>query len=194
MSHYFSEKQDSRLKIDKITVKIKYISFELFSSGGVFSKDALDTGSRLLIENCEIGKKVLDMGCGIGVVGIAIKKLNPEITLTMADINERAVMLTKKNCRLHNIDANVVKSDAYSGIKENFDTILSNPPQAAGKEVCFKIIEGSLLHLEKGGTLQIVARHNKGGASLEKKMMEVFGNVSQIKKGSGFRIYLSRAL
>ena len=48
------------------------------------------------------------------------------------------------------------------------------------------------MHLEENGNLQIVARHNKGGKELSKKMLEIFGNVKDIAKASGYRIYLSQ--
>jgi 16S rRNA G1207 methylase RsmC len=53
------------------------------------------------------------------------------------------------------------------------------------------MIEGSKSHLERNGLLQLVARHNKGGKDLSKKMNEVFGNVKETAKGSGYRIYVS---
>jgi 16S rRNA G1207 methylase RsmC len=56
----------------------------------------------------------------------------------------------------------------------------------------YKIIEEAFLHLNKNGFLQLVATHNKGGAMLEKKMKEVFGNVETLTKKSGFRVYCSR--
>jgi len=135
---------------------------------------------------------VLDLGCGIGVIGISVKLLYPKTKVLLSDINERAIMLSKKNIenlKLENIDA--IKSDIFSDIKKEFDAILVNPPQTAGKEVCFKIIEESLNHLKEKGLLQLVARHKKGGLSLKEKMLSVFGNVRETAKESGFRVYVS---
>jgi 16S rRNA (guanine1207-N2)-methyltransferase len=194
MEHYYSEKQKSPLQLKKIKIKIRNREFELYSSSGVFSKDALDKGTGILIENAHIEKNwhILDLGCGIGVVGISIKIIYPDTKVLMTDINERAVYISGKNIDLldlHDIEAR--KSNIFDNIKESFNTILVNPPQTAGKDVCFRIIQDSYLHLEKGGTLQLVARHNKGGITLEKKMLEVFGNVSQSVKKSGYRVYVS---
>ena len=75
--------------------------------------------------------------------------------------------------------------------KNDFDVILSNPPQTAGKELCFKLIEESKNYLKYNGSLQLVARHKKGGNTLSKKMEEVFGNVKVIAKKSGYFVYLS---
>jgi 16S rRNA (guanine1207-N2)-methyltransferase len=195
MPHYFSEKQSSLPDIKKIKVRVKGIIFELYTASGIFSKDDLDKGTELLIESAIIreGSSVLDLGCGYGVVGISIKKSYPGTKILMTDINERAVMIAKKNIVLHKLkDIEARKSDIFSNISESFDTILLNPPQTAGRDICFKMIEDSKDHLNPGGTLHLVARHNKGGETLSKKMEEVFENVKDIERKSGFRVYFSQ--
>ena len=100
-------------------------------------------------------------------------------------------MLTKKNLKLNDVKGKTIQSDGFKKINEEFDAVLLNPPQVAGKDVCFMLIEESFTHLNKGGNLQIVARHNKGGKTLSEKMRSVFGNVEETAKGSGYRVYLS---
>ncbi len=192
MTHYYSEKQESRLELKKIKVHVKGTDIELFSASGIFSKDELDKGTRLLIENAVIGDSILDLGCGNGIVGISLKILNPAASVLMTDINERAVMIAKKNVFLHSLQGiSARKSDSFSNIPERFDTILLNPPQTAGRDLCYRMIEEAKSHLNENGIFQLVARHNKGGETLSNKMEEVFGNVKTIAKGSGFRVYLS---
>ena len=53
------------------------------------------------------------------------------------------------------------------------------------------MIEESHVHLKQGGTLQLVAPHNKGGKSLKAVMEEAFGNVSELVRKAGFRVYFS---
>ena len=196
MPHYYSKKQTSSINLKKIKIQLRNKEFELYSASGIFSKDKLDKGTKLLIENCviESGWNVLDIGCGIGVIGIAVKLLNPSTEVMMSDINKRAVMISKKNIKLHKLDIEVIKSDLYAKIADKFDTILVNPPQTAGKDICFQIIDEAKNHLNNNGLLQLVARHNKGGSVLEKHMKEIFGNVEQIVKGSGYRVYISKHL
>ena len=194
MSHYFSKEQDSSFILKRIPINVSGLSFELFSSSGVFSKDALDKGSLVLIENAIIEEEwdILDLGCGYGPVGISIKKLYPSTKVLMTDVNKRAVLLAKKNISLHhleNIDA--IESDSFKNIDFKFDTILLNPPQTAGKDICFSMIEESFNYLKSEGLLQIVLRHNKGGETLEKKMQEIFGNVKHTAVQSGYRVYVS---
>ncbi|MEM3374485.1 MAG: methyltransferase [Candidatus Woesearchaeota archaeon] len=199
MPHYFSEKQDSSFLMKKIIIKTRKISFDLYSSNGVFSKDHLDKGTELLLNEAIIydNSSVLDLGCGIGVVGIYVKLLYPNTKVIMSDINERAVFLARKNIELHNLlnkNIEARKSNIFSHINETFDIILLNPPQTAGKEICFMMIEESYKHLNKNGIFQIVARHKKGGITLSKKMMDVFGNLKVIAQKSGYKIYLSEKI
>ena len=193
MEHYYSENPKSELNQKKISQNIKGINFEFYTSSGVFSKDKIDAGTLALAQNAIIKRnsKVLDIGCGIGVLGIVAAKLS-DADVVMTDINKRAVMLTKKNLELNNAKAEIYHGNLYEKIKDDdFDIIISNPPQSAGKEVCFELIEDAKKHLKQNGNLQIVARHNKGGKTLSKKMEEVFGNAKTTARKSGYSVYMS---
>ena len=193
MEHYYSKEQKSELNIKKIKQKINGVEFDFYTASGIFSKDKIDKGTLTLAENMilEQNSRVLDIGCGIGILGIAAAKLF-DANVVMSDINKRAVMLAKKNVKLNNVKAEIFQGNLYEKIKDNdFNVILSNPPQNAGKELCFKLIEQSKKYLKANGSLQLVARHNKGGKTLSKKMQEVFGNLKVIAKKSGYWVYLS---
>jgi 16S rRNA (guanine1207-N2)-methyltransferase len=191
--HYLTKSPKSELIITKTSATLRGKKTEFYTASGLFSKAGVDKGSAILINNCLIKNnwKVLDLGCGYGVVGLALLNANKTLQLTFSDINERAVQITKMNLKLNNLKGEVIQSDGFENIKNKFDTILLNPPQTAGKELCFKLIIDSKKYLEENGTLQIVARHNKGGKSLSEKMNETFGNVKTIAKISGFHIYVS---
>ena len=193
MEHYYSEQQKSLLNLKKIRQKIKGQEFEFYTASGIFSKNKIDKGTIILAENMIVNKnsKVLDVGCGIGILGIAAAKLfNADVA--MSDINKRAVMLAKMNCKLNNVKCEVFQGNLYEKIKQNdFDVVLSNPPQTAGKEICFQLIEQSKKYLKNKGSLQLVARHNKGGKTLSKKMEEVYGNVKIAAKKAGYWVYVS---
>ncbi len=193
MPHYYSEHQTS--KEDPRTIKsvINGKEYSFLSASGVFSKGHVDKGTLLLASNMVIKKedKVLDIGCGIGILGIVAGSLGAKVW--MSDVNSRATTLARKNAKLNHIEAVVFQGNLYETTHDSdFDVILSNPPQSAGKAVCFAIIEGAKERLKMGGSLQLVARPNKGGKTLAKKMEEVFGNVEVIAKGSTFAVYLSR--
>jgi len=193
MEHYYSEKQSSVFLPKKIKVFAREKNFEFYTASGVFSKDRLDKGSELLLNNCIIKEnfKILDLGCGYGVIGIVLKKIFPKTEVVMSDINERTIALSRINAKLNNVEVEVIKSNIYDKITGKFDTIIVNPPQKAGKEICFAMIEKSKTYLKDKGLLQVVALHNKGGRTFEKKMKETFGNAREIAKKSGFMVYVS---
>ncbi|MBW2992535.1 methyltransferase [Candidatus Woesearchaeota archaeon] len=192
MVHYYDEKQKSKFSLRKFKARLRGNELEFYSGSGVFSKKKVDKGTMVLVENCIVKGDVLDMGCGIGVVGVAVKKDCPSCDVYMTDINKRAVKLARMNTELNKVKIKLFQGDLYEPLKgKRFNTILSNPPYTAGREVCYKIIEDAKKHLVDGGSLQLVARHQKGGKMLERKMEEIFGNVKELVKKSGYRVYLS---
>ena len=194
MSHYYEKKQTSPINLQQFSAVILGEGLEFYTGSGVFSKSKIDKGSLLLANKAIIqdGWKVLDFGCGYGPIGIAVAKEYPSAKVLMSDVNKRAVGLAKKNIELNNLrNASAIQSDMFENIKEKFNAILLNPPQSAGKELCIKMIGQSKNFLFPGGLFQMVARHNIGGSQLEKHMIKVFGNVKEIAKKSGYRIYVS---
>jgi len=173
---------------------LRGLEFKFVTVSGTFSLSQVDKGTQTLIDNAVVDKgwKILDLGCGWGPVGVTFAKLGFEVVMT--DTNRRACEYAKKNLELNKAKARVFTSNAFEKIKDEFDTILLNPPQTAGKAVCFGMIEESIGFLKKSGLFQIVARHNKGGKTLSKKMEEIYGNVTDIAKSGGFRVYISKKL
>ena len=111
----------------------------------------------------------------------------------MTDVNERALTISRKNAHKNHVSLEIIESDLYKKlIGRTFDVIISNPPHHAGRDLVYQLIEETPQYLKSNGTLQIVAQHNKGGAMLEKKMKEIFGNVSVLGKKAGFRVYCSK--
>jgi 16S rRNA (guanine1207-N2)-methyltransferase len=190
MTHY---SDDTPLEPFPIAVRVRGEAFTFTSSKGMFSKDALDTGTKLLLESMHLPEKgrVLDLGCGIGVVGILVKKWFPSVAVVQSDVTRKAVTLTRENAVQLRVDTHVVLSDVYESVEGVFDAILTNPPRAAGKDVIRKMIEGAPARLQDNGSLQLVALTNKGGKSYAKMMEEAFGNVEVIGRGSGFQVYKS---
>lgn len=194
--HYYTKKPTSRLRIKDFSTNILGYSFQFSTGSGVFSIGKLDNGTKLLIESAQIENKenfdLLDLGCGYGVVGIVLKKLNNNINVICSDVNLRAIDLTIENCKKNKVKLSAIQSNVYEDLSDKkFDAILVNLPQNAGKEICFQMIDESFSFLKKGGSLQAVSRHQKGGKSYEKRMMEVFGNCDYLGKGSGYRVYCS---
>jgi len=191
--HYFTKKPKSAPKPRVVSLFINGQEILFETSSGMFSPKKVDKATLLLIENMQLGDTVLDLGCGYGPIGISAAILNPKCSVTMVEINERAANLAHNNISVNKItNARVIKSDFFDSVDGKFDTILMNPPIAIGLKRIFALIVECKEHLEGGGTIQVVARHNKGGSRIEKKMKEVFGNVETLVKSGGFRVYLSK--
>ncbi|TPE57357.1 peptide chain release factor N(5)-glutamine methyltransferase [[Mycoplasma] falconis] len=79
--------------------------------------------------------KVLDLGCGSGFIGLAIKK-NIDCDVTLIDISKQAIKQTKFNAKYNNLDVKVIKSNWFKKINDKFDLIVSNPPYL-NKKHCF---------------------------------------------------------
>ncbi|MBO8166787.1 MAG: class I SAM-dependent methyltransferase [Kosmotoga sp.] len=193
--HYYTQKPSSSLETREVTIRLKNGNvYRFISPSGAFSFGKVDKASRLLVEYAEVEEndRVLDLGCGYGLIGITIKKEHPDITLFMSDINERALKYAKINARDNNITAEMRQGHLYEPWQGyEFDVILCNPPMAAGKKVWQEIVNKAPSFLPSGGKLEIVAFHNKGGSRLEKTMKEVFGNVRTTIKSGGIRVYVS---
>lgn len=74
------------------------------------------------------GMKVLDLCTGSGCVLISVLKNAPELTGMGSDISKTALLVAKENAKLHEVDAEWVRSDLFDNITETFDVIMANPP------------------------------------------------------------------
>lgn len=192
MTHYF--KYDDSIKSKVNTFKINFNNYEYTfkTDNGVFSKDYLDYGSKVLLKNTIIKDdetKVLDLGCGYGPIGIILAKMNENKKIYMSDVNERAISLANENIKINEVNnAQVKKSYIFDNISETFDLILTNPPIRAGKDIVFKFYEESYLHLNDNGRLLVVIQRKQGAPSSLKKLEELFQNVEIIDKNKGYWI------
>lgn len=188
MSHYY--KTDNDLKDQDIIIDyvFKERRFNFKSNSGVFSKDEIDQGSQWLLHyltGLNLHGSLLDVGCGYGVLGITLKTLYPELSVTMIDVNERALASAKENCQINKAACLVLLSDGYQNIEGCYDYIITNPPIRAGKRVVYSILGEAFHHLNKGGSLVAVIRKNQGALSALSHVQACFGNgiVGLKKKG-----------
>ena len=195
MAHYYTNNTD--LKSEKKYITFYYRDQELtfVSDIGVFSKEYIDYGSRVLLDNISLRSSqtnLLDVGCGYGTLGLSLKKVYPWIKVEMVDVNERALALAEESVRYNRLeDITIYKSSVYENVKGRFDVIVSNPPIRAGKKVVFEILEKAYEHLNRSGELFVVIQKKQGAPSAKKKMEEVFGNCEIVKRDKGYFVLKS---
>lgn len=191
MAHYFTNDQ-LMSEIRSLKVSVLGEDFTFFSDHGVFSKDRLDFGTRTFLENLPLemmnNKKILDVGCGYGPIGIVLSRFLRS-SITMIDVNKRALHLTEMNVKENRVsNIRVLESDAYQNIlDEKFDFILTNPPIHAGKEKVYEIVMDARYHLNKDGSLWIVIRKDQGAKSMINDLRTYY-TVNVVARNKGFFI------
>ena len=193
MQHYFIEKQHNACDYFEFEDEIADMKLKFRSCDNIFSKNQIDDGTRTLLntifEQLNLKGNGLDVGCGYGVIGLAlIKKLN--VNCDMIDVNGTAVELALHNLMINGVRSGgkVFKSNGFDNVTESYDFIVTNPPIKTGKVLLFELMEGCFNHLKSGGTLTLVIRKDHGEESLKKKLIEVFGNCEILKRNKGYYI------
>lgn len=164
----------------------------VYSLPGVFSASELDTGTALLLSTLDnaIRGDVLDLGCGAGVIGSMIKKMNPKANITMTDIHAMALASTRKTLTENHLEGNILASDVFSNIEGKFDLIISNPPFHDGIDTAYRAVEELITqakwHLNQGGELRIVANAFLPYPDL---LEQHFGQFEILTQTSKFKVY-----
>ena len=189
MGQYFNN-ENLPSNITKIDCFIRGKKFTFNSDNGVFSKNGVDFGSRLLLDFIpleEVGGKILDLGCGYGVIGIALNKLTGA-SVDMVDVNLRALHLTEMNVSANKCqNINVFESNVYENVNSKYTSIITNPPIRAGKKIVYDIVMNAKNYLEKDGKLFLVIRKEQGAKSLIVDLKKIY-NVEIVAKKKGFFI------
>ena len=190
-NQYFENNTNLSSEIKEITYFYKGVELKFFADNGVFSKSGIDFGSNLLLKTVNLNgvKKVLDVGCGYGTIGITLAKIYPDVTVTMVDVNNRAIGLCENAIVKNNVkNAEVFESYIYEKVTDKYDLIISNPPIRAGKSVVHGIIVGAYEHLNDGGSMWCVIQKKQGAESAKKALKDVYKSVEVVEKDKGYEI------
>lgn len=187
MSQYF-ENVNLPSKINEFSTKFLGVSFTFKTDNGVFSKDGLDFGTRLMLEALPIKDMsgvVLDLGCGYGVVSIILSKF-VNATFDAVDVNKRALHLAEMNKKKNSVSGiNFFESFCYEKINKKYDYIITNPPIRAGKKVVYGMLMGAKDFLKEDGVLFFVMRKEQG-AKTAIRDLETLYNIEVLCKEKGF--------
>lgn len=174
-----------------ISARIKNIDLIFETAPGLFSPNSIDAGTLAMLSVAEFlpDDKVLDLGCGYGVVGILAGKLTDENNVTMCDISEQAVEHAKINARLNSVPGiRILLSDGYENIEDgDFTLILSNPPYHANFSVPKRFIETGFRKLAVGGRLVMVTKRLDW---YKNKLAAVFGGV-RVHETDGYYVFVA---
>ena len=189
MGQYFNN-ENLPSNITKIDCFIRGKKFTFNSDNGVFSKNGVDFGSRLLLDFIpleEVGGKILDLGCGYGVIGIALNKLTGA-NVDMVDVNLRALHLTEMNVSANKCqNINVFESNVYENINTKYTSIVTNPPIRAGKKVIYDMLFNAKDYLTDDGNLYFVIRKQQGAKSMISDLEKEY-DLEILEKKKGYYI------
>ena len=186
--HYFTASPESEHRYAEAEYAYRGETLRFLTDAGVFSRGEVDFGTDVLLRALpdEMAGRVLDLGCGWGAVGVSVGKKYPACSVTMSDVNERALNLARKNGAANGVRAEAVRSDGLEKVDGPFDYILTNPPIRAGKQVIYRLFAQSAEKLNENGALYIVIRKQQGAESAVKYLKTVFEQVETVEKSGGF--------
>lgn len=197
MDHYYSANPESESNEREIKYELKDKKFKFISDNGVFSKEHVDFATDFMLRTIiddNIEGKVLDMGCGYGVIGITVSSLCIGVSsVTLCDINNRAIDLATRNAERNGVsNAKIFASDGFGNVEGRFDIIITNPPIRAGKAVIYKMYEDAKEHLNNGGRFYLVINKKHGAPSTINHLNELFDEVEVLDKKAGFNVIRCR--
>lgn len=206
-SHYFSP-QTSLLDAQQLQSfaahpqTINGLTLQFLTSRGVFSREGLDEGTRILLNSWmaqappEFSGHVADLGCGWGVIAAFAAARFPQSRVWAVDLNPRAAQITA-----HNLDRNELTnavSWSGNGLKaaraEFFDDVLCNPPIRAGNTAIAALFEDARRALKIRGEMWAVIRTAQGAKSWAKRLQEGWGNCETVALDKGYRVLRCRKL
>ena len=187
--HYYTREPQSESRPVECEYVYRGERLRFVTDAGVFSKGEVDNGTRLLLEALpeQMSGEILDLGCGWGVIGISIAKKWPECRVTMADVNLRALELSRENAKKNRVETECIESDGMAALAgRTFDAVVTNPPIRAGKQVIYQMFADAAKSLKSGGALYLVIRKQQGAESCIKYLKTIYGEVEKLDRSGGF--------
>ena len=195
--HYFTADPSVAFKRAPVHASVWGHELDLVSGSGVFAQGRVDIGTAILFRETEppAPGRILDLGCGYGLIGLAAAAAVPGAHVTAVDVNERAVLLANENAaslgvadRFRAVTPDAVGADA------TYDEIWSNPPIRIGKEALHGLLLTWLPRLVPGGRAVMVVGKNLGADSLQRWLGDQGYPTERLSSAKGFRVLETRRL
>ncbi len=168
---------------------------QVASLPGVFAQGALDAGSQLLLETLAQQSfierpRVLDLGCGSGVLGCWFLRHRPAAEMVMTDSSALALAATRATLKAARQHAQVLASDGLRDVQGRFDLIISNPPFHVGhqeqKQLSQRLFAPLRDFLKPGGRCIMVANRH---LNYHRWLEQLSGHVHVLAQTSRFQVF-----
>jgi 16S rRNA (guanine1207-N2)-methyltransferase len=193
--HYFTADPSVPFEREPFEVSVWGQDVRLVSGSGVFSRGRLDPGTAVLFRETSppAGGRILDLGCGYGVIGLAVAAAVPSAVVRGVDVNERAVLLANENATALGLaDRFTASTPDAVGPAATYDEIWSNPPIRVGKAALHALLLTWLPRLVPGGRAVMVVGKNLGADSLQRWLGEQGWPTERLASAKGFRVLETR--
>ena len=172
-----------------IAAEIQGERLELETQPGLFSPEHVDRGTLAMLSVVEFrpGMRVMDLGCGCGVVGILVARKCGAENVVMSDVDPIAVEVARRNAVRNGVEGvNCVVSDGFRSVAEaGFDLILSNPPYQTDFSVAKAFVEKGFNRLKIGGRMLMVTKRRDW---YRNKLAAIFGGV-RVREIDGYFVF-----
>lgn len=189
-------------------VNVPEFDLHLTCLPGVFSAERFDLGTRLLAQQVHDlhqlkhdARRIVDLGCGSGALGILALRSLPSAHVWFVDESARAIESSRRNVNANLgpdglARASFVHSDVFADVHADIselDLVVCNPPFHAGNamndEVAWTMFSQSHRRLAVGGELWVVGNRHMG---YHASMQRLFGNAFQHDAHPKFVVLASR--
>jgi 16S rRNA (guanine1207-N2)-methyltransferase len=157
-------------------VSIDGVSLELDTAPTLFSSGRADAGTLAMLScvGLEPQDKILDLGCGYGLVGLYAAKRIGADRVWMSDNDPVALGFARRNADKNGAPGvTIVESDGFHTLHEtDFSKILCNPPYHVDFSVPKHFIEKGFNRLAVGGAMFLVTKRKDW---YRNKLRSIFG-------------------
>ncbi|KAA0023890.1 class I SAM-dependent methyltransferase [Antrihabitans cavernicola] len=122
-----------------VTSRVPDLDLTVVAHGAAFAGAKLDIGTRYLLDflpRATAGSTAVDLGCGTGILAVALKRLRPDVTVIATDQSAAAVASARATAAANGVDVDVLRDDAMASLPDaGTDLIVCNPPFHVGAAV-----------------------------------------------------------